>query len=114
MILAVVAAPLIPMVIAGSTSDLTTFANPFPIPDAGNIFRLRLNINTSKRPIQKAGAEAPIKLNTIETLSKMLYCFLAAMIPIGIPTMTENKTPQEANNTVLGNRSMICAETSVL
>lgn len=80
---------------------------PLPIPDAGRIGNSRLNTRTSIRPIQNAGDAAPNRQNTIDMLSKKLYCFFAANTPIGIPTIIVSSTAVPASNIVFGSLAAI-------
>ncbi len=71
------------------------------------------NNKTNISPNQNTGIETPNKANTILILSTAEYCFVAEIIPIGIPITTAMITPNTANTKVFGNLEKISANTSL-
>ena len=98
----IVAADPVPKVRAGNTMCFRLVK-----PEAGSHPSFTENSRMSINPCQKFGIETPTKASTILTWSNIVYCFVADMIPIGIPIDTATKTPMDASFKVAGNLAII-------
>ena len=107
----IMAAAPVPSVTAGRTRLLMRGMNPSPIPCEGSQPRVSANRMTISRPNQKFGMATPIRESSMAVLSIMEYCFLAEIIPVGIPIRMATRIPATASTAVLGNRSMTCDHT---
>jgi len=103
----IIAAALVPNVIAGSIT-LFAFSNP-PI---GKTLNCTENRIISIKPNQKFGIETPNNAAIILILSISEYCLVADIIPTGIPIIIAIATPTTANTNVLGNLANISEKTS--
>ena len=105
-ILAMEAAELVPMVMAGS---ITCFQLEKPV--AGSHFSFTANTSISSNPCQKFGIALPTMAMPIDTLSNIEYCHTAASRPIVMPITTARATEIDVSFRVLGKVEAILSET---
>ena len=103
-----IAATPVPRVIAGSIK----LANPISPPDGSHPSRTEKS-SISISPNQKLGMETPNNAKTIVVLSKAEYCFVAEIIPTGIPIATAIIIPAIVNFKVAGNLERTSSNTAL-
>lgn len=66
------------------------------------------------RPSQKEGMEMPASASTRETLSKMVYCLTAEMMPSMMPMTAPTTQHRKESSSVVGKRSSSSVVTGCL
>ena len=80
-------------------------------PEGGSTLKLTAKIMISISPVQKFGMDTPVRANTVAILSKMEYCFTAAITPVTTPMIVAKETLNTASVTVAGTLWRISMDT---
>ena len=89
------------------------YLNPY-VPVGGNQPNSTEKISTSNIAIQKEGAETPKREIPVKMRSKIEYCLIEEIIPIGTPIKMPNATLPKVNVNVIGYRDIISSKTEIL
>src|SRR5713101_4580948 len=84
-----------------------------PEPEDGSQPRYTEKNRIMTRPTQKEGRDSPSSANIFPALSHHWFTRTAAMIPLGMPTMSEKAMAARASMSECGNRDMYSSSTGV-